>query len=174
MHDLEEAPDVLDVRVGERVVVRVPVHPHPEPLRLLGDHLGEAGDAFAAAVGELREPVFLDLALRVEPERLLHLDLHPKALAVEAVLVALVEAAHRLVALEDVLERAPPRVVDAHRVVCSDRAVDEAEAGPAAVPFAQPVERALRLPACEHVPLQRGVIGDRRKRAEEAGHGAIV
>ena len=66
------------------------------------------GDALLAALGELREPVLLDLALRVEPERLLDLDLDPEPLAVEAVLVALVEAAQRLVALEDVLERPAP------------------------------------------------------------------
>ena len=127
VHLGEEPPDVLDVRVGERVVVGVPVHPHAEALRALGDLLGEARDALAAARGELGEAVLLDLALRVEPERPLDLDLDPEALAVEAVLVALVEAAERLVALEDVLERAPPRVVHAHRVVRRDRAVDEAE-----------------------------------------------
>ena len=105
VHLLEEAPDVLDVRVGERVVVVVPVHPLAEPLRLLGLHLGEARDALLAALRELGEPVLLDLALRVQAELLLDLDLDPEALAVEAVLVALVEAAERLVALEDVLER---------------------------------------------------------------------
>src|SRR5918996_5285803 len=101
---LEEAPDVLDVRVGERVVVALPVHPHPEAGRLLRDHLGEVGDTLLAALRELGEPVLLDLVLRVEPERLLHLDLDPQALTVEAVLVALVEAPQRLEALEDVLE----------------------------------------------------------------------
>jgi thioredoxin 1 len=69
-------------------------------------------DALAAAPGELGEPVLLDLALRVEPERLLDLDLDPEALAVEPVLVALLEAAKRLVALEQVLQRPPPGVVD--------------------------------------------------------------
>ena len=107
VHLLEEHPDVLDVRVGERVVVVVPVHPLAEPLRLLGLHLGEARDALLAPLGELGEPVLLDLALRVEAELLLDLDLDPEPLAVEAVLVALVVAAERLVALEDVLETRP-------------------------------------------------------------------
>ena len=100
---LEEVPDVLDVGVGEGVVVVVPVHPHAEPHRLLGDHLGELGDALAARLGERGEAVLLDVALGVQAERLLDLDLDPEALAVEAVLVALVVPAHRLVALEDVL-----------------------------------------------------------------------
>ena len=94
---------------------------------MLGDHLRELGDPLAAARGELGKPVLLDVALRVQTERLLDLDLDPEALAVEAVLVALVEAAQRLVALEDVLQRAAPRVMDAHRVVRRDRAVEEAE-----------------------------------------------
>src|SRR5262249_61453695 len=64
----EEAPDVLDVRVGEGVVVGVPVHPHAEPPGLLRDLFGEAGDALLAARGELGEPVLLDLTLRVQAE----------------------------------------------------------------------------------------------------------
>ena len=132
------------------------------------------GDALLAAFGELGEAVFLDLALRVEPERLLDLDLDPEALAVEAVLVALVEAAQRLVALEDVLERPPPGVVHAHRVVRGDRAVDEAEALAASVLLPQLLERPLFVPAGEHLPLERRVIGDTRKWREDARHRSIL
>ena len=89
---LQEAPDVLDVRVREGEVVVAPVHPHAEALRLLGHHADVARDALLAALRELGDPVVLDLALRVEPELLLDLDLDPEALAVEAVLVALVVA----------------------------------------------------------------------------------
>src|SRR5204863_2616796 len=137
---LQEPPDVLDVRVGEGVVARVPVHPHPKPLRLVGDHTSELGDALAAAGGELAEAVLLDLALRVQPERALDLDLDPEALAVEPVLVALVVPACGLVALEHVLQRATPGVVDAHRVVRGDRTVDAAEPRPAGVQLAQALE----------------------------------
>ena len=70
---------------------------------MLGDRLGELRDPLPAALGELGEPVLLDVALRVETERPLDLDLDPEALAVEAVLAALVMPAERLVALEDVL-----------------------------------------------------------------------
>ena len=160
MDGLQEPPDVLDVRVRERVVVVVPVHPAAEAPVLVGDHLGELGDPLAAARGELREPVLLDVALRVQAERLLDLDLDPEPLAVEAVLVALVEAPERLVALEDVLQRAAPRVVDAHRVVRRDRAVEEAEPLAAAVLLAQLVEDALAVPPVEDLLLESGVIGD--------------
>src|SRR5205814_5674433 len=98
-----EAPDVLDVRVAERVVVVVPVHPLAEAAALLGHHLAVVSDALAALARERREPVLLDLALRAEAERLLDLDLDPEPSRGEAVLVSLVEAARRLVALDEVL-----------------------------------------------------------------------
>ena len=92
VHELQEPPDVLDVRVGEREVVVPPVHPLAEPLRAARSAPRRPDDLLAAAPRELREPVLLDLALRVEPELALDADLDPEPLAVEAVLVALVEA----------------------------------------------------------------------------------
>ena len=53
--------------------------------------LGRPDDLLAAAARELGEAVLLDLALRVETELALDADLDPETLAVEAVLVALVE-----------------------------------------------------------------------------------
>ena len=122
-------------------------------------HRRVLGDAVAAGAHELVEAVLLDLALRVQPERLLDLDLDPQALAVEAVLEPLVAAAHRLVALEEVLQRPAPRVVHAHRVVGRDRAVDERERLAAADLLAQPLERPFALPQLEDRVLDRGVVG---------------
>ena len=123
--DLEEVPDRVVILVRLRVVRVVPVHPEAEPLRLLRDHGGEAIDARLALLDEAVDAVLLDIALRAEAEFLLDLDLDPQPLAVEAVLVALAEALHRAPAQEQVLVHAPPRVVDAHRVVGRDRAIDE-------------------------------------------------
>src|SRR5213075_898506 len=106
--ELQEPPDVLDVRVAEREVVVAPVHPLAEALRGAREVAGIAHDDVAALAGELLQAVLLDLALRVEAELALDADLDPQALAIPAVLVALVEPARRLVALEDVLERAAP------------------------------------------------------------------
>jgi hypothetical protein len=170
VHGLQEPPDVLDIRVRERVVGVLPVHPLAEPLGLLGHHPGVVRDALLAALGELGEPVALDVALRVEPERLLHLDLDPEPLAVEPVLVALVVAVQRLVALEDVLERAPVPVVHARRVVRGDRAVHEAEGRTAAVLLAEALEGALALPQGEDLPLELGMIRLVRKRPERLRH----
>ena len=161
---LQEAPDVLDVRVGEGVVVVVPVHPHAEATRLPGDDLGVFGDPLLAALVELREPVLLDLALRVESQGALHADLDPEPLAVEAVLVALVEAAKRLVPLEHVLQRSPPAVMRPHRVVRGDRAVDEAEPRPSTVQLAQLLEDPFTLPEPQDLELERVVVGLVRER----------
>ena len=171
VHGLEKAPDVLDVRVREGVVVVVPVHPHPEPAGLLGDHLGEVSDALPALGGELGEAVLLDFTLGVEAQRLLDFDLHPEPLTVEAVLIALLEPPERLVSLEDVLERAAPGVVDPHRVVGRDRAVDEAPPRPVGVALPKPVEDALGIPPLEDLLFERGMIGHCGKRIEHlVGH----
>ena len=157
--DLEEAPDVADVGVGHREVRPLPVHPHAEPARLPRLDARVLGDALAARAREAVEPVGLDLVLRVEAERLLDLDLDPQALAVEAVLVALILAERRVVALEEVLQRPAPGVMDAHRVVGRDRPVDERVRRPAVVLRAQLRERAVAIPALEHAVLERDVVG---------------
>ena len=154
--DLEEAPDVLDVRVAEGEVVVPPVHPLTEPLRAARQLLRVGRDDLAAAARELGEPVLLDLPLRVEPERALHTDLDPEPLAVEPVLVALVEATERLVALEDVLERPPPRGVHRELLVRRDGAVEEAPRRPASVRGTHRLERSLALPELEDLELERG------------------
>src|SRR6266498_5016310 len=168
---LEEAPDVLDVRVREGEVVVAPVHPLAEPLGLLGHDADVLGDALLAAFGELGDAVLLDLPLRVEAELRLHPDLDPEPLAVEPVLIALVATAQRSVALEDVLQRAAPGVMHAHRVVRGDRPVDEAETRAAGVLLAKTVERPLALPALEHLAFEGGMIGHIWERRE---HSAIL
>src|SRR5262249_19301413 len=121
-------------------------------------------------------PELLDLALRVEPERALDAHLDPEALTVEAVLVALVEPAQRLVALEDVLQRAPPRRVDGEALVRRHRPVEERPPRPAAVLLAELLERLLALPELEHVELQRVRLGRRRERVEHAlqSNGSVL
>src|SRR4029450_8862823 len=85
---LQEAPDVLDVRVREGEVVVAPVHPRAEALELRGLDRGVLRDEGPAAARELGDAELLDLALRVEAERFLDLDLDVQALRGEAVRVA--------------------------------------------------------------------------------------
>src|SRR5581483_11034060 len=145
-----------------------PVHPLAEALAAARDLLRRPDHDLAAAARELLEPERLDLALRVEPELALDADLAPEPLAVEAVLVALVEAAQRLVALEDVLQRPPPRRVHGERLVRRHRTVDERPPRPAAVLLAHLLERPLLLPELEDLELERVRVGDRRQRPEHA------
>ena len=87
----------------------VPVHPHPEPDRLLGLARGVGQHALLAQRHELGDAVGLDVALALEPEVALDVDLDPQALAVEAVLPALVLAEHGVEALVEVLVGRGPR-----------------------------------------------------------------
>ena len=86
-------------------------------------------------------------------ELLLDLDFDPQALAVEAVLVAQLVAGHGEVALVGVLVGAAPGVVDAHRVVGGDGAVEEAPRRLARILLPQSGEDVLLGPEAKHVVL---------------------
>ena len=164
---------VLTEQVVEpaQLVGVVPVHPHAEPDRLLGlaGRVGE--DPLLAQAHEAVDPVVLDVALRGEAEVALDVDLDPQALAVEPVLVALVLAEHRVEALVEVLVGAAPGVVDAHRVVGRDRAVEEAPARAAGVLRAEAGERAPVAPLGEDLVLLGDEVGLRADGVEHSTPG---
>ena len=137
----------------------VPVHPVAEPDALLGLAGGEREHALLAQAHELGDAVRLDVALAREAEVALDVDLDPQALAVEAVLVALVLAQHRVEPLVQVLVRAAPGVVDAHRVVGRDRPVEEAPARAPGVLRPEPRERPPLGPQPEQVVLLGDEVG---------------
>src|SRR5207249_3667318 len=118
----------------------VPVHPITEADRLFGLGAGEGVDPVFAKLHEFRDARLavaryevLDIALALKAQFLFDLNLDPQALAVEAVLIALFVPGHGEVALEGVLVGPPPGVVDAHRVIGSDRTVEERAARLAAI-----------------------------------------
>src|SRR5207245_613626 len=135
------------------------VHPLTEPLRLLGLDAGVLRDPVAAGAGELIEPVLLDLALGVQAERFLDLDLDPEALAVEAVLIALLVSEQPVVPLPDVFQRPAPGVVDAHRVVRGDRPVEERPRLVPRVLLPEALERPFPGPALADAMLDRDMVG---------------
>src|SRR5437870_4229743 len=149
VHQLQEAPDVFDVGVRERVVVVPPVHPLAEPLLSPGELCGGPDHLLPAAPGELSEAVGLDLSLRVQAELPLHADLDPMTLAIEAVLVSLVESPHGLVPLEDVLHGPAPRRVDGEDLVRGHGSVEEAPLGARSVESPKALERLVALPLLE-------------------------
>src|SRR4029077_14699293 len=99
-------------------------------------------------------------------------DLDPQALAVESVLVAVVLAQHRVEPLVEVLVRAAPRVMDAHRVVRGDRSIEEAPARTPGVLLAQAGERAPVTPLGQELVLLSDEVGFRVDGSEHAApHG---
>ena len=110
----------------------------------------------------------------LSPSVALDADLDPEPLAVEAVLVALVEAAQRLVALEDVLQRAPPGGVDSHGLVRRHRAVDEAEARASPVQLAELLEVSFPLPELEDLELEMVMVRLVREGWEHGRHQSSV
>ncbi len=127
----------------------VPVHPITEADGLLRLPGCLSQDARLALQNERREAIGLDVVLGFEAHFLLDLDLNPQALAVKAILIALLVAAHGPEPLPKILVGPAPSVVQAHGVVGRDRSVDK---GPMRRAFAQLVELFKRLGACP--PLQ--------------------
>jgi hypothetical protein len=124
---------------------------------------------FAAGAREALQTERLDLPLRIEPQCLLDFDFHPQPLAVEAILESLLVAAQRSVALDDVLERATPRVVDPHRIVRGDRTVEEGETSSPTVLGNEKREDMLSFPE-----LQRGGRdGDEIERPRRGKHARL-
>ena len=168
--------DLLRRVLGEQVaqaaqlVGIVPVHPHAQADRLLGLERRVGQDALLAQADEVGDAVGLDVALARVAQLALDVDLDPQALAVEAVLVALVLAEHRVEALVQVLVRPTPGVVDAHRVVGRDRAVEKRPALVAGVLGAEARERPPLVPQREHLVLERGQIGLPGYRLKRAIH----
>ena len=123
---LKECPDSCDIFVGVGVVGVIPVHPLTESYGLLGDNARELLNTLDTLVGELIKTVSLDVVLGLKAKLLLNLNLNPKTLRVKAVAVVGVAALHSVVLNEGVLKSSSPCMMDTHRVVGGDRAVNKA------------------------------------------------
>src|SRR4026207_99681 len=95
----------------------------------------------------------------------------PRTRSGEPVPVPLVLAEQRVEALEQVLVRATPGVMDAHRVVGGDRPVEEAPARPTGVLRPQPGERPTLTPRLEQLVFLGDQIGLRGDGSEHATPG---
>ena len=83
----DESQPAEQVTQPTKLVRVVPVHPHPEPDRLLGHPRGVGQDPLLAQAHELGDAIGLDIALALEAQLAFDVHLNPESLAVEAVLV---------------------------------------------------------------------------------------
>src|SRR5205814_7337961 len=112
-------------------------------------------DALAAQPVEALDPdLVLDVELARDVERLLDLELDREAVRVPAGLALDVEALHRLVAAEQVLERAGQDVMGGRLPVGGGRTLVEDKAGPALAQLQRLLEGAFLLPSRHELSLQ--------------------
>ena len=158
-HRPQRPPDRLDVVGLQRPVRVLEVDPVPDPLGQPVPVLEVLEDRLAALGVELGDAVALDVVLGLEAELLLDRDLDGQAVAVPAALALDVAPAHRLIAREDVLERAGEHVVRAGPAVGGRRALVEHVGLGARAPADRLAEDVALAPALEDLLLERGEVG---------------
>src|SRR5690606_6897283 len=151
---LDQPPDGLDVlrRVGD-VRPRV-VEPVPDPLREPLPVLLVRPDALPADLVEAVDAELLDLALPADPQLPLGLDLDRKTVRVPPRDPGDVAAAHRLVAADQILDRAADHVVDPGPAVRRRRTLVEDERLRARSRLERAPEQILFAPRLEDLLLQ--------------------
>ena len=169
---LEQPPDRLDVFVGEGDVGRVQIRPEPDasgqlvPLRLVAQNrLATGGVVFGDAV-------VLDILTRGKTEFLFYLDLDRQAVGVPARLAIDPIAAHRLVATEGVLDRAPEHMVNTRPTVGRGRAFIKGEGRAIGTRGGAGLENVLLIPPAADIAVQCRQI--QRLVFGETGHGRGV
>ena len=170
---LEHPPARLDVvvRVGDVGVVQV--EPEADPLGHLVPFLDVFEHVLAAERVELLDAVVLDLLLAFEAEALLDGDLDRQAVRVPAALPADAVPLHRLVAREQVLERACAHVVDARLPVRGGRTLVERPVPLGRRLVERPREHLGVAPAIDDAALEVGEV-DGGRDGIEGGHGTSL
>ena len=169
VHELQEPPDVLDVRVAEREVVAPQSIHWPSRIEPSVNAWEDCTTTSRQRRANSASPYSSISRFELSPSERSTPTSIQSPWQSKPVLVALVESVQRLVALEDVLQRPPPGGVDAeHHPVGGHRPVDEAEPRPAGVLLAQAREGPSRSQSVEDLPLERVVIRLVRERCEHA------
>ena len=154
-HLAQGPPHRLDVVGGQRPVRVVVVEPERHALAEGDPVVDVLVDALAAEPVEALDPdLVLDVELARDVERLLDLELDREAVGVPARLALDVEALHRLVAAEEVLEGAREDVVGAWHAVGGGRTFVEDEARPAFAEVKRLLEGVLGLPSRHQLLFQ--------------------
>jgi len=92
---------------------------------LFGLPFSKGEDALFAALHKFVDAVGFYIALVFQAEFFFDFHFDPQTLAVKAVLVALLVALHGFVALVKIFVGAPPGVMDSHRVIGRDGAIQK-------------------------------------------------
>ena len=126
---------------------------------MLGLTLGKSEDTFFTTLHKFGDTISFDIALILHAQLFLNLNLDPQALGVEAILIALLVALHGLKTLKQIFVRASPGMMNAHRVVRGDGAIQERELFVAALIAAQVhLQHTLLVPPLLDGMLQRWII----------------
>ena len=157
--NLQEMPYRSDVQIGIGEIGMIPIHPLTETLALFGDYAREFFNAVHALCGEFVDAVLNDVALDLDTEILLGLNLYPQALRIETVLILAGLTEHRVILDVHVLHRSAPGMVDTHRVIGGDGTVEEAEAFAVFVLFDEFIETTVIFPELKHRFFYRYKIG---------------
>ncbi len=151
---LENPPDRFDVIVLEGDVRVVEIEPEAELLRELEPFVEILEDALAALLVERGDAVTLDLVLAVEAELVLDFDLDGKAVRVPAGLADDAVPLHRLIAADEILDRAREGVMNAGTSVRGRRPLVEHEGARGRPLLDAALEDAIRFPEGEDLRFE--------------------
>src|SRR5215217_1986565 len=152
MKRFQGPPDARYVRIVQRAVRVLHVHPEAEPLAHPLPVLHEAEHGLAAEAVELLDAVALDVRLAFEAELPLYPYLDRQAVAVPAALALHTKAPHGLVARDEVLESPREGVVEPRPPVGRRRSLVE-NVGPVRGPAPDGLVEGIGLLPEAHDPL---------------------
>ncbi len=163
---LEDPPHALDVLVLECDVSVVQVYPEAHALGQLFPVFEIAQDTFAALPVELRDSIFLDLALMLEAEFFFDFDLNWQTVRIPAAFTQYVMAGHNLVTREDILERTRQHVMDTGSAIRRRRSFVKDVARPLFTLRERALERFILPPESKLLLLQLWDVHAGRYRTE--------
>ena len=162
---LEDPPAGLDKVVVQGYVGVLHVHPEADAVGENLPFLDVAEDAFAAALVELLDAVFLDIPLGTEAKFLFDFQFHRKTVGVPAAFAKAAITLHGAVAANHVLEHAGQDVMDAGAAVGSGRPFVEHEKGCIGSLRFGTAKDVVVLPVLQNP-------GIKLRHADAAGHGS--
>ena len=136
-----------------------PIHPLSQTLGLFGNDTGKLLHALHALCGKFIDAVMDYVRFDFEPQIFFGFDFHPQTLGIESVLILTAFTQHGIIADIHILHRPAPGMVNTHRVVGCDRAVQKAETFAVLVFLYQLFKTGVILPELQHLFFDFNEIG---------------